>query len=258
MNRIFILAISKHGAELARAIAHETGAECHIFHTHAVEGETTFDDLRERVKELFPVAQGLIFIMAQGIVSRMIAPYLTSKHTDPAVVACDDAGRFAISAAGGHEGGANLLACIVASITGATPVITTATEANKQYVVGVGARKGETAENIKKAINEACYEAGISTSDVRLIASAWLKQDEEGLVSAVASMGIYIRFVPKFLFDSYNFQGEETAAAKYFDIPAVAEPSALICAQNPELILPAKAYNGVMIAITKDTLCSIS
>ena len=47
---------------------------------------------------------------------------------DPAVVAVDDRGKFAVSLLSGHLGGANALTREVADILGATPVITTATD----------------------------------------------------------------------------------------------------------------------------------
>lgn len=73
---------------------------------------------------------GLVCIMATGIVVRMIAPLLEGKDKDPAVVVMDDAGKFAVSLLSGHLGGANGLAERCAVLAGATPVITTATDAN--------------------------------------------------------------------------------------------------------------------------------
>ncbi|HJV64537.1 MAG TPA: cobalt-precorrin 5A hydrolase [Geomonas sp.] len=86
--------------------------------------------LRELVKGLWPAYAGFIFIMATGIVVRTIAPLLRSKDQDPAVVVIDDAGRFAVSLLSGHLGGANELARRCAELSGGTPVITTATDAN--------------------------------------------------------------------------------------------------------------------------------
>ena len=70
----------------------------------------------------------LVFIMAAGIVVRTIAPHLADKRTDPAVVVMDEAGRHAVSLAGGHVGGANALAAEIARLTGGSPVITTASD----------------------------------------------------------------------------------------------------------------------------------
>src|SRR5919198_6067146 len=70
----------------------------------------------------------LVFFLATGAVTRLIAPYLDSKTTDPGILAVDEAGRFVIPMLSGHQGGANAFARTVAGHLGATPVITTASD----------------------------------------------------------------------------------------------------------------------------------
>jgi cobalt-precorrin 5A hydrolase len=72
----------------------------------------------------------LVLFLATGAAVRLIAPHLSDKRTDPAVVAVDDAGRFAVSLLSGHRGGANDLARRVAGILGAQAVVTTASDAH--------------------------------------------------------------------------------------------------------------------------------
>ncbi|MFT4109892.1 precorrin-3B C(17)-methyltransferase [Propionicimonas sp.] len=67
--------------------------------------------------------------LALGATTRIIAPLLASKKTDPGVVVVDEAGRFAVPLVGGHGGGANDLARRIADGLGATAVLTTATDA---------------------------------------------------------------------------------------------------------------------------------
>jgi cobalt-precorrin 5A hydrolase len=81
--------------------------------------------------EIYGGFQGFVFVMATGIVVRMIADYIKDKRYDPAVVVMDITGRFAISLVSGHLGGANALTRRLAEITGATPVITTGTDVNE-------------------------------------------------------------------------------------------------------------------------------
>lgn len=90
----------------------------------AMEGET----LSRWTGAAFREAEGILFVSACGIAVRAVAPWLQSKHTDPAVVAVDEGGRFAVSLLSGHTGGANRLAREVAEIIGAQPVVTTATD----------------------------------------------------------------------------------------------------------------------------------
>ncbi|MBK8460250.1 MAG: precorrin-3B C(17)-methyltransferase [Micropruina sp.] len=67
--------------------------------------------------------------LALGATTRLIAPLLASKHTDPGVVVVDEAARYCVPLVGGHVGGANALATRLASGLGATAVLTTATDA---------------------------------------------------------------------------------------------------------------------------------
>lgn len=66
--------------------------------------------------------------LALGATTRIIAPLLASKKTDPGVVVIDDAGRFVVPVVGGHGGGANALARRIADGLGAVAVLTTATD----------------------------------------------------------------------------------------------------------------------------------
>ncbi|WP_226570935.1 cobalt-precorrin 5A hydrolase [Mangrovibacter yixingensis] len=84
----------------------------------------------QTVKDAFYVHSALIFIGATGIAVRMIAPLLQDKMSDPAVVVIDERGQHVISLVSGHMGGANALACYLAGVLGADPVITTATDVN--------------------------------------------------------------------------------------------------------------------------------
>ena len=71
---------------------------------------------------------GLICVMATGIVVRAISPLCRDKKTDPCVLVLDEKGQFVISLLSGHLGGGNGLARQVAAITGGVPVITTASD----------------------------------------------------------------------------------------------------------------------------------
>lgn len=67
--------------------------------------------------------------LALGATTRIIAPLLTSKRSDPGVVVVDEAGRFVVPLVGGHAKGANDLARELAQGLSATAVVTTATDA---------------------------------------------------------------------------------------------------------------------------------
>lgn len=85
--------------------------------------------VKEVIKDTFHRYRQLVLIMAAGIAVRSLADELKDKRQDPAVVAVDDSGTFAVSLLSGHQGGANRLAEKVAVSIGARPVITTASDA---------------------------------------------------------------------------------------------------------------------------------
>lgn len=84
--------------------------------------------LHPAITEAWREYDGLIMIMATGIVVRSIAPLCKHKTVDPAVIVTDEQGNNVISLISGHLGGANRLAEQVAGITGGKAVITTATD----------------------------------------------------------------------------------------------------------------------------------
>ena len=84
--------------------------------------------LADFIKDTYGMVDGLVGVMATGIIIRAVSPRLESKLTDPAVIGVDVTGKFVISLLSGHYGGANELAKIIATGIGGTPVITTASE----------------------------------------------------------------------------------------------------------------------------------
>ena len=119
MKKIAILTITEGGRRLAESLAATlTGSV--VYHCRG--------GLAETVRSVWQQGQALIFIMACGIVVRTVAPLLTSKRSDPAVVVMDEKGCFVVSLLAGHLGGANSLATKVAGIVGGQAVITTASD----------------------------------------------------------------------------------------------------------------------------------
>jgi cobalt-precorrin 5A hydrolase len=130
-----IIAITRNGARLgARLQANSPAAQLFVLERFAADGGPTATpfsgELKGLVARLWGSCQGFAFIMATGIVVRVVAPHLAGKGADPAVVVLDESGRFAVSLLAGHLGGANCLAVELAAAVGGTPVITTATDVN--------------------------------------------------------------------------------------------------------------------------------
>jgi cobalt-precorrin 5A hydrolase len=97
--------------------------------------------LAAMVPDIWRSYDSFVFIMAVGIVVRLVAPLLQSKWSDPGVVVVDEGGNFAVSLVGGHWGGANRLAREVAACLGAAPVVTTATDVQGRPAIDLLAKQ---------------------------------------------------------------------------------------------------------------------
>ena len=192
-----------------------------------------------------------IMLAASGIAVRFLDGLVQDKHSDPAVVVLDEAGRFAISLLAGHEGGANRLAYRVANAVGAVPVITTATEAAKPLVVGIGCRKGVSAERIEAAVCRALGERQLS--EVREMASIDLKADEPGLLEFCAQHNLPLRIFTRDMIAARPWVTQPSDWVKQnVGLDGVCEPCALIACMRGKLIVPKMALDGVAVAVVED------
>lgn len=120
---IAIFTLNAESLEVADKITASSRYQSKIF-----QGKEGYGSLGELVASVYEDYDGLIFIMATGIVVRTIAPLLKNKALDPAIIVIDPLGQFVISLLAGHLGGANKLTKDIANIIEAQPVITTATD----------------------------------------------------------------------------------------------------------------------------------
>lgn len=114
--------------------------------------------------EIFPQVDAMVFVCACGIAVRCVAPHLTDKAHDPAVVCIDERGDFVIPLLSGHIGGANELARRIAERIDATPVVTTATDVRRRFSVDEwAATNGFLMDDLKaaKAVSAAILEGPV-------------------------------------------------------------------------------------------------
>lgn len=146
-SRIAIMAVTAKGAALGQQVAAQLRQSGDAVVCYEKSGRESGDEaivytsLKPMMEEIFNGYDRLLFIMATGIVVRMIAPYVVHKSSDPAVVVMDEGAHHVISLLSGHLGGANEWTAEIAQIAGADPVITTATDVNGLPAPDVLARK---------------------------------------------------------------------------------------------------------------------
>ena len=209
---------------------------------------------KDQFRARFTERSHWVLVMATGIATRFIDGQLRDKYTDPAVVVLDEAGRFAVALVGGHEGGANALAYKVANAVGAIPVVTTATEANKSLVVGIGCRKGVSEEQVEQAVRRAL--AGLGTDDlarVRELATVDLKASEPALIAFSQRHGIPLRVIGKQQIESRAWVSQPSEWVRQaVGLDGVCEPCALIASVRGRLAVPKTTLDGVAVAIVSD------
>ncbi len=250
MIKIAIVAINKNGREIAKTLKRGFGQK-EVFCFYPSSGE-----LKGLVARIFDKDKfdGIIFIMALGIVTRMIAPHLKDKYCDPAVVGIDDFSRYCISALSGHEGGANNLAIKTANILDAEPVVTTATEALKDTIVGIGCRKGIKKEEVLSGIKKALRKARCSLRRVRYLATIDLKAKEKGLCQAAQASGVPLRIISRTRINRYQgVYAKSDFVLNKIGVEGVCEPCALLAGKKAKLIVPKMKLNGVTVAIARES-----
>jgi cobalt-precorrin 5A hydrolase len=118
----------------------------------------------------------------------------------------------------------------------------------RNIVLGIGCKKGTSAEAVETAVSRALAEAGIDAERVREVATIDLKAQEEGLLGFCGRREIELRtytaeelMAVKGDFDSSEFVRETTGADN------VCERSAVLCSGG-KLVLRKTAFDGVTVA----------
>ena len=195
-----------------------------------------------------------IMVAASGIAVRFLDGLPADKHSDPAVVVLDEAGRFAVALLAGHEGGANALAYRVANVVGAAPVVTTATEALKPLTVGIGCRKGVSAERIEAAVMQALKAAGdYGVGAVREMATVDLKAEEPGLLAFCEQHQLPLRVLARATLAARPWVGKPSEWVRQnVGLDGVCEPCALVASARGALLVPKMTLDGVAVAVVLD------
>lgn len=260
--RIAVIAFSPYGAALIGRLAALAGHEVKGYlprrHAEGTHWEP-FDCVYRLAARLWDGADALVWIGACGIAVRAIAPLIKSKLSDPAVVVCDETGRFAISLLSGHAGGANRLAEEIAALIGAVPVVTTASDSHalleggellRNLVLGIGCRRGLSAEALERTATILLWDGRIPLSRVCEVATIDVKRDEEGLLGFVEAHRLPLRFYSA---EELSMAPGDFASSRRVlqavGVDNVCERAAVLCGGRGRLILPKTARDGVTVAV---------
>ncbi|MBB1079422.1 cobalt-precorrin 5A hydrolase [Limosilactobacillus sp. STM2_1] len=148
MKRFVIIALTVGGAKVARYLKKRLQEqECHadvvLSQRLAQDDENYYlkGEFTRTIHRLFKEYDCVICIMATGIVVRSLASVIVDKTVDPAVIVMDEKATNVISLLSGHVGGANEWTRLIAKLTGATPVITTATDTENVQALDILAKR---------------------------------------------------------------------------------------------------------------------
>ncbi|MBS4535484.1 cobalt-precorrin 5A hydrolase [Clostridium sp. D2Q-14] len=121
--KLAIVTLTDGGMVTAEKVAKNMNFSVNVYGKGSFTGS-----LKDFVGKLFDEYRHILFIMATGIVVRVISPYIKDKTVDPGVMVMDEKGEFVISLLSGHLGGANEYTKKIAENIDAIPVITTASD----------------------------------------------------------------------------------------------------------------------------------
>jgi len=161
-RNVAIYAITRHGLEIARRVA-EALPDSDLLVSEKLKERAPAEarlfalPMGPLLEDTFPRYDAHVFVISVGAVVRMIAPLLRNKKVDPAVVCVDDAARFSICVLSGHVGRGNAFTDRVARALGATPVVTTASDALGTLTVDILARDlGWSLDDPDRNVTSAC------------------------------------------------------------------------------------------------------
>ncbi|MDT8343766.1 MAG: precorrin-3B C(17)-methyltransferase [Thermohalobaculum sp.] len=120
-----VVCLSRAGEDVAHRVAALLGAPVHGREGRVGRADAVFPDALAHVRDLFAARVPVVGVCAAGILVRAVAPLLSDKRAEPAVVAVAEDGSSVVPLLGGHRG-ANRLARRIADALGGIAAVTTA------------------------------------------------------------------------------------------------------------------------------------
>ncbi len=115
--------------------------------------------------------------------------------------------------------------------------------------VGVGCRRGVSADEVLKAVERVLEEAGLARESVAALATAEAKRDETGLKEAARLLGVPLLVLPHEVLQRVPAGVlSPSAAQEHLGLPGVAEPAALVASAGV-LLVPKQRVGRCTVAV---------
>lgn len=123
----------------------------------------------------------------------------------------------------------------------------------KRIVLGVGCRKDTLPDVFESVVENALSEAGVTTNDVKIIASVDLKKDENAILEYVKKNGIEFRtFSASELSEIQGDFDESDFVKEITGVSNVSERSAAACSEAGRFLIKRKAESGVTVSVFEE------
>lgn len=128
--KVAIISVTENGKELGNHI------ESLLSKDLTVTNVSLFHkNVKKTIEYCFNKYDFIIGIMSTGILIRFSCNLLSSKKSDPGIIAIDEKGNNVISLISGHIGGANSFSKKIASLINSNEIITTASDVNGKIAI---------------------------------------------------------------------------------------------------------------------------
>lgn len=117
------------------------------------------------------------------------------------------------------------------------------------FVVGIGARPGRSATDLTAAIGAALAEAGLTTADIKVLATIDRRAREEDVRAVAVEQGWELVGYRAEELGAHDVPNKSGTVAAAVGTPSVAEAAALAAARV--LILPKRIFDGITVAIAR-------
>lgn len=232
--------------ELAHFIAEKTGAEPVI---------TTATDINQKFSvDMFAKKNNLFIVNKDGI-AKVSAKVLAQKEVTIAIEPGHGGEKISLPQ------GIHFIAyppkqpvdILITSENSTLEIETALLLRPKEYVIGMGCRKGKEAEKIEDLIEQSLHEMGISYTQIAVLASIDVKSKEEGLLAWSRT-----HQVPFLTYTAEELQGVKGVfhpsdfVRERVGVDNVCERAALrACGPDGKLVYEKHAVDGMTIAIAK-------